>query len=130
MIEIYTDGGSRGNPGKAACAFVVYKDNKVTYEEFRYLGISTNNQAEYSALLEALKYLVRNNIFEASFFSDSELMVKQIKKLYKVKDENIQKLYNEAQREISKFKKFEISHVRREQNKLADKLVNRCLDEQ
>jgi ribonuclease HI len=129
MIEVYTDGGSRGNPGKAACAFVIFQDGKLLHEEFSYLGITTNNQAEYGGLLLALKYLVSNNILEAKFFSDSELMVKQILKLYKVKDLGIQKIYSEATKEISKFKKFEISHVRREKNSHADKLVNKCLDE-
>jgi len=129
MIEVFTDGGSRGNPGKAACAFVVYKENKVIHEEFSYLGITTNNQAEYSGLLNALKYLISNNILEAKFYSDSELMVKQILKLYKVKDAGIQKIYTEVIKEISKFKKFEISHIRREKNSVADKLVNKCLDE-
>lgn len=129
MIEVFTDGGSRGNPGKAACAFVVYKENKVIHEEFSYLGITTNNQAEYSGLLNALKYLISNNILEAKFYSDSELMVKQILRLYKVKDAGIQKIYTEVIKEISKFKKFEISHIRREKNSVADKLVNKCLDE-
>jgi ribonuclease HI len=129
MIEVYTDGGSRGNPGKAACAFVIFQDGKLLHEDFSYLGITTNNQAEYRGLLLALKYLVSNNILEAKFFSDSELMVKQILKLYKVKDLGIQKIYSEATKEISKFKKFEISHVRREKNSHADKLVNKCLDE-
>jgi ribonuclease HI len=63
MIEVYTDGGSRGNPGKAACAFVIFQDGKLLHEEFSYIGITTNNQAEYGGLLLALKYLVSNNIF-------------------------------------------------------------------
>jgi ribonuclease HI len=129
MIEIYTDGGSRGNPGKAACAFVVYENQNLKYQEYFYLGTTTNNQAEYSGLLKALKYLVQSNIFEAKFYSDSELMVKQIHKLYKVKEPSILKIYNEVMGEICKFKKFEIFHVRREKNKVADLLVNKCLDE-
>ena len=129
MIEVYSDGGSRGNPGKAASAFVVYKDGKVFHEEFTFLGVTTNNQAEYQGLLQALKYLIKNEIYEAKFFADSELMVKQILKLYKVKDLEIQKIYNEVIKEVSKFRSFEITHVRREKNKLADMLVNKCLDE-
>jgi ribonuclease HI len=129
MIEVYTDGGSRGNPGKAACAFVIYKDGKVWYEGFNFLGITTNNQAEYQGLLQALRYLIKNEIYEAKFFADSELMVKQVLKLYKVKDVEIQKIYNELIKEVSKFKSFEITHIRREKNKLADMLVNKCLDE-
>jgi ribonuclease HI len=129
MIEVYTDGGSRGNPGISACAFVILKDSEVFYQEHKFLGVTTNNQAEYNGLLSSLKYLVAKNIFEATFYSDSELMVKQIQKLYKVKDEGIQKIYNEVCKEISKFKKFEIKHIRRDKNKLADGLVNKCLDE-
>jgi len=129
MIEVFTDGGSRGNPGNAACAFVIFKNNEVFFQEFKFLGKTTNNQAEYSGLLHALKYLVSKNMFEVTFYSDSELMVKQIQKLYKVKDIGIQKIYNEVTYEISKFKRFEIKHIRREKNKLADSLVNKCLDE-
>ncbi len=129
MIEVFTDGGSRGNPGKAASAFVVYLNGQIIHEEFTYLGLTTNNQAEYQALLQALRYLSKNNLLEAKFFSDSELMVKQILKLYKVKDLEIQKIYNEVTKEMIKFKKFEIQHVRREKNKVADMLVNKCLDE-
>lgn len=128
MIEVYTDGGSRGNPGKAACAFVVYKDGKVLHQESHFLGITTNNQSEYQGLLKSLIYLSENNILEANFFSDSELMVKQINKLYKVKDSEILKIFNEVNLIKNKFKRFHITHVRRKSNKLADSLVNKCLD--
>jgi ribonuclease HI len=130
MIEVYTDGGSRGNPGKAASAFVVYKDGHIIHQEKQFLGITTNNQAEYRGLLMGLKYLVENNFSEVTFYSDSELMVKQIHKLYKVKDLEIQKIYNEVSKELNKLKKFNLIHVRREKNKIADSLVNQCLDEQ
>jgi ribonuclease HI len=129
MIEVYTDGGSRGNPGKAACAFVIYENHILKHQAYFYLNLTTNNQAEYSGLLNALKFLVKENILEAKFYSDSELMVKQIQKLYKVKEPSIQKIYNEVMLEVVKFKKFEISHIRREKNKVADLLVNKCLDE-
>ena len=89
-----------------------------------------SNQAEYHALLFALKYLNQKGISDADFFSDSELMVKQIKGIYKVKDLGIQKVFNEVKNEISKMTKFSITHVRREENKLADQLVNKCLDEE
>lgn len=130
MIKVYTDGGSRGNPGKSACAFVVYDTDTVIHQDKFFLGINTNNQAEYHALLFALKYLNQKSILEAEFFSDSELMVKQIKGIYRVKDEGIQKVFTEVKNEIAKLKKFSINHVRREENKLADQLVNKCLDEE
>lgn len=129
MMEIFTDGGSRGNPGESACAFVVYKDkNEVENSKF-YLGKKTNNQAEYEGLIKGLEYVVNNGISEVRFNSDSELMVKQILKLYRVKDAGLQDLYSKAINLISKIKKFEIIHVRRELNKKADLLVNQCLDE-
>lgn len=129
MFEVYTDGGSRGNPGKSACAFVILKDGKLFHQESIFLGIGTNNNAEYEGLLHAIDFLIQNSIFEARFFSDSELMVKQINKVYKVKDEGIKNLYNRFESKVKNIKKFEISHVRREKNKEADLLVNKCLDE-
>lgn len=130
MIEIYTDGGSRGNPGDSACAFVVNKD-KVEVASFKfYLGKKTNNQAEYEGLLHGLDYVIKNEISEVRFYSDSELMVKQILKLYRVKDEGLKELYEKATKLISRIKNFEIIHVKREHNKKADLLVNKCLDEQ
>jgi ribonuclease HI len=129
MIEVYTDGGSRGNPGDSACAFVVVK-NKVEIETQNfYLGTKTNNQAEYEGLIKGLEYIVKNNISEVKFYSDSELMVKQIMKLYRVKDEGLKTLYDKAGSLISRIKNFQIVHVRREFNKKAYLLVNQCLDE-
>jgi len=130
MIEIYTDGGSRGNPGKSACAFVVFKDKVEIVTKHFYLGIKTNNQAEYEGLIKGLEYAKESNYTNVKFFSDSELMVKQLKKLYKVKDEGIKILYDKAEKIISQFESFEITHVRRELNKRADLLVNKCLDEE
>lgn len=130
MIKVYTDGGSRGNPGNSACAFVIYESGSVLHQDRFFIGINTNNQAEYHALLFALKYLNQKGISDADFFSDSELMVKQIKGIYKVKDLGIQKVFNDVKNEISKMTKFSITHVRREENKLADQLVNKCLDEE
>jgi ribonuclease HI len=130
MIEVYTDGGSRGNPGKSACAFVVYKDKVEIVAKNTFLGIRTNNQAEYEGLIKGLEYIRENNYTKVRFFSDSELMVKQLKKLYRVKDEGIKLLFDKAEKLISQLESFEIIHVRRESNKRADLLVNKCLDEE
>jgi ribonuclease HI len=130
MIEVFTDGGSRGNPGDSACAFVVLKNKVEIYTNYSYLGKKTNNQAEYEGLIHGLEYLIKSEMYEAKFYSDSELMVKQIKKLYRVKDEGLKVLYEKANSFINRFKSFEIIHVRRELNKNADLLVNKCLDEQ
>lgn len=129
-IEVYTDGGSRGNPGISAYAFVVYKDGIELFHSSGFLGISTNNKAEYTALQNALKHLNIEGYEDVSLFSDSELMVKQIKGEYKVKDENLKIIFDECKHLISKIKNFEIIHVRREKNKRADSLVNKVLDEQ
>jgi len=126
----YTDGGSRGNPGKSASAFVVYDQDKVeVIKEAVYLGISTNNSAEYQALRLCLEKCAEVGISKIKVLSDSELMVKQIKGLYQVKDTNLLKLFLEVKKLIAKFQSFEISHIKRAENKVADLLVNQKLDE-
>lgn len=129
MIEIFTDGGSRGNPGKSACAFIVYEEGKLIFSKYFYLNIGTNNSAEYQGLNKALDYVIENKIPDVRIFSDSELMVRQVNKVYKVKEESLKILYNEVDSKIKKISKFEIIHIRREKNKEADLLVNKCLDE-
>jgi len=129
-IEVFTDGGSRRNPGISAFAFVVYQDGQEIYSSSGFLGISTNNKAEYTALFNALKYVTSENIEKVTFYADSELMVKQIKGEYKVKDLDLKNFYQDCKNLISKIKNFEIIHVRREKNKRADLLVNKVLDEQ
>lgn len=128
--EIFTDGGSRGNPGISAFAFVVNFEGKEIFSSSGFLDISTNNKAEYTALLNALKYVKEEGYENVTIYSDSELMVKQIKGEYKVKDEDLRKFYLECRELILKIKNFEIIHVRREKNKRADLLVNKVLDEQ
>jgi ribonuclease HI len=127
---IYTDGASRGNPGPAAYAFVIFQDHKQIYSEKGYLGITTNNQAEYSALLHAWKYLEAKITSEAKiqFFSDSELMVRQLNKEYRVKDANIQAVHQNIQKLSSAFKKVTYSYVPRSENQIADQLCNDVLD--
>jgi ribonuclease HI len=130
-ITIHTDGGSRGNPGTAACAFVVEEGDREIYRGSRYLGHRTNNVAEYSGVLLALKWLVENNKQNSfvSFYLDSELVVKQINAVYKVKDENLRNLLSEV---LFLLKKFDgevvFKNVPREKNKIADLLVNQELD--
>ncbi|KKQ24896.1 MAG: ribonuclease HI, ribonuclease HI, partial [Microgenomates group bacterium GW2011_GWC1_37_12b] len=90
MIKIFTDGGSRGNPGPAASAFVVFENNKILTKEGKFLGNATNNIAEYSALLLAVEWLNKNKLTEnIKFFLDSELIVKQLNKTYKIKNKNL-----------------------------------------
>lgn len=130
MIKIFTDGGSRGNPGKSACAFVVYEDDVEVHSESKYLGINTNNYAEYSGVLIALKYLVHSTQYlETHFFLDSELVVKQLNGIYKIKNIELQKLAIEIKKTILE-KKLNVSfqNIPREKNKRADELVNIELD--
>jgi len=91
-LIIHTDGGSRGNPGPAACAFDVEQNGKEIFHQSKFLGTATNNFAEYSGVINALDWLMNNNIYpQVNFYLDSELVVRQINGIYKVKDENVKK---------------------------------------
>lgn len=132
-ISIHTDGGSRGNPGPAACAFVVEDGSGVLKKGSKYLGRATNNVAEYYGVLIALDWLKHNTeIFKNKtiiFYLDSELIVRQLTGVYRVKDENLKKLHQEALIKIAGINtKALFKNVRREQNKNADLLVNESLD--
>lgn len=137
-IRIFCDGGSRGNPGKSASAFVVEEDGKLIYSEAKYLGNATNNLAEYTAVLSALRWLVttrldKENIKilkkEIVFILDSELVVKQINRQYKVKNKKLKEMYLEIQNILNnRSPKIVFKRVSREKNKIADFLVNQKLD--
>ena len=124
------DGGARGNPGPAAYGVVV-RNNKgeVLAELSDYLGLQTNNYAEYSGLLAALEYAVGKNHPSLKIFSDSELLVRQMQGRYKVNNLALQELFGRAQSLVRKLQHFSIEHVLRERNKEADRLVNKVLDE-
>jgi ribonuclease HI len=123
-LEAYIDGGSRGNPGEAGIG--VYVPGVVRIAE--YLGTGTNNFAEYSALLAALRFAVFYRCEDLQVFADSELVVKQVKGEYQVKNEGIRLLYDSALRWMALIPRFSISHVRRDKNQEADKLANRAMD--
>lgn len=124
------DGGARGNPGPAAYGVVVRDaSGKVLAELAQYLGIQTNNFAEYSGLLAALEYAVGNNYHALKVISDSELLVRQMLGRYKVSSPALKELYARAQSLVRKLERFSIEHVLRERNKDADRLVNKILDE-
>ena len=128
-LTIYTDGGSRGNPGPGASAFVIYdKNKKPIVQSAVHLDNTTNNIAEYSAMLNALKAASDMGAVNVHAFSDSELMVKQINGQYKVKSENLRDIYLECMKVLGGFSKWSVTHVRREKNKLADELANKCMD--
>ena len=131
MIKIFTDGGSRGNPGPAASAFVVFENNKILTKEGKFLGNATNNIAEYSALLLAVEWLNKNKLTEnIKFFLDSELIVKQLNKTCKIKNKNLKIIFLRINKLLDEgFEGSSFIHVPRGQNKLADELVNKILDE-
>jgi ribonuclease HI len=123
-LEAYIDGGSRGNPGEAGLG--VYVPGVARIAE--YLGTGTNNYAEYSALITALRFAVYSRCDDFHVYADSELVVKQITGEYQVKNEGIRLLHDSATRWISLIRHFSIYHVRRENNKEADKLANKAMD--
>ncbi len=128
-VDIFTDGGARGNPGPAAVGVVVLIGGQKLVIG-KSIGKATNNIAEYSAVIEALR-LVKENSFVSNinFFLDSELVVKQLNGEYKVKDEKLKKLYFEIREFVFSYPKtVTFSHIPREKNKEADALVNKALD--
>lgn len=127
--SLFTDGGSRGNPGPAAIGAVLYNEDKdVVWEISEYIGEKTNNQAEYQAIIAALERLVKEKKDNIKCYLDSQLVVKQINREYRVKNENMKPLFETALHLLLKFENIEFHHVKREKNKHADKLVNKALD--
>ena len=128
-LVVHTDGGSRGNPGPAAAGFVIddSEGNRLWAKAF-FLGESTNNVAEYTALVKALEAARELGGKQLTVFSDSELLVRQIEGRYKVKSDLIRPLFDQVQALLGDFATCDVVHVRREKNKDADRLVNRALD--
>ncbi len=128
-IIIYTDGGSRNNPGPSALGVVISDDKGNVLKEYsRYLGEATNNQAEYEAVIFALQKAKQLKIKELEIRTDSELIGKQLLGKYKIKDPNLQPLFIKAWNLRLDYDKVDIKIISREQNKKADKLVNQELD--
>lgn len=127
--ELFCDGASRGNPGAGAYGYVVLSDGDILLQGAAVLGTVTNNEAEYQGLIEGLKACATNGVTELTVKSDSELMVRQLNGQYKVKSPNLFARFDEAKKLLTKFKIVKVTHVRREENKLADALANRALDE-
>ncbi|MGH7930882.1 MAG: ribonuclease HI family protein [Candidatus Binatia bacterium] len=127
---LMVDGAARGNPGKAGCGAAICDENGVTVKELsRYLGETTNNVAEYEALLMGLEALIALGKKNIRVQSDSELMVRQLNGRYRVRDAKLQSLFERARDLLRHFDRCTILHVRREANKLADKLANRGIDD-
>jgi ribonuclease HI len=127
-LTIYTDGGARGNPGPAGIGVVIERDGKIVKEYGKYIGETTNNQAEYQALIFALESAKEMGGTEVEVLMDSELIVKQLKGEYRVRDAGLSPLYLCVHNLRAGFAKFSVRHIRREQNKEADRMVNEALD--
>jgi len=127
-LNVYTDGGSRGNPGPGAIAIVICDESgEVVKEHCECIGRTTNNQAEYSAVIKALE-LSSRLCKELKLFSDSKLVVNQLSGDWKVRDEDLKPFFARVQELEMSFKKVSYIHIRREKNKRADELVNEALD--
>jgi ribonuclease HI len=125
----FIDGGSRGNPGPAGYGVAVKNAGDETIATLsKFLGIQTNNYAEYSALLAALDYATRHHLAHIRVFSDSELLVRQMTGKYKVKSPDLRPLFEQARETALQIPRFEIEHVRRELNREADALANEAMD--
>ncbi|HEV7499912.1 MAG TPA: ribonuclease HI family protein [Vicinamibacteria bacterium] len=129
-MHIHIDGASRGNPGEAGFGvYVTTPEGTLVAELYGYLGRASNNVAEYQALIHALKYALDQGAAQVKVFSDSELVVRQIGGQYRVKHPDMVPLHRQASTLLSRFRDASVSHVRREQNRDADRLANRALDE-
>lgn len=128
-LKIFTDGGARGNPGPAASGVVVQNEKGAVLSAFgEYLGEQTNNFAEYSALIAGLKMAKKLEATEVECYLDSELVVKQMRQEYKVREPGLQKLFVHAFNEATQFNKVHYIHIPREKNRAADEQVNKILD--
>jgi probable phosphoglycerate mutase len=129
LLKFHIDGGSRGNPGPAGYGVVVTDaaGNPVTTLHAS-LGVQTNNFAEYSGLLAALRYALENGATDIAVYSDSELLVRQMQGRYQVKSPSLRPLFDEASQLARKIPRFRIEHVYRESNRDADRLANQAMD--
>lgn len=128
-VVVFTDGGSRGNPGPSASGVVISTTNKIVIEAFgRFLGVTTNNQAEYKAIKFALEAVAKYKPKRVRCYMDSELAVKQLNGIYRVKNKDLMPIYAEIKKLAQNYETT-FEHVYREKNKLADRQVNIAIDE-
>lgn len=142
ILRIFTDGGSRGNPGNAATGVVIFKVSEkisfdetkqceIVYENSDFIGVATNNEAEYKALIKALEWLSKNlsEIEKVEVYLDSKLVVEQVNKNWKIKDSRMIKFANDIWKILESIEvDIKFFHIRREKNSEADALVNQALD--
>ncbi|MFQ5539372.1 MAG: ribonuclease HI family protein [Candidatus Binatia bacterium] len=127
---LMVDGAARGNPGEAGCGAIIYDETGEVVEEIcRYLGHTTNNVAEYQGLLVGLEGALRLGASRLQIRSDSELLVRQLNGIYRVKDERLKRLYRRVSALLRQLETYRIIHVPREHNRMADRLANQAIDE-
>jgi len=131
VLKIYCDGASRGNPGPAAWANIFVKNDEIIYKNSGFIGNSTNNTAEYNAIINALKEAEKYTRWKIEVYSDSELIVRQINKVYRIKKDHLSELCSDVYTLRQKFEDVKFAHVSREHKfiEIANKLCNKCLDE-
>ena len=129
QVEIYIDGAAKGNPGPAGIGVVIYQDGSVLKNISNYIGNATNNIAEYTALIYGLQEALILKVENIKINTDSQLLYRQVKREYKVKNLNILGLYNQAIHLMSGFKEVSINHIPRQENRGADKLANIAIKE-
>lgn len=127
-LKIFTDGGARGNPGPAGTGFVIWDDDELVYRGGEYLGETTNNVAEYTAVIHALEKAKTLGGQKIALYLDSELVVKQLQQKYKVKNPDLAKLFVKVWNLMQQFSQVTFTHVPREQNTEADRQVNLAID--
>ena len=126
-LEIFIDGASKGNPGESGVGIVIYRDGQAIKNISSYIGCATNNVAEYTALLYALEEALLLKAKSLKINTDSQLLARQLNKIYKVRNISIINLYNRAVHLLTGFEKVSINHIPREKNVLADKLATKAV---
>tara|TARA_Y100000816_G_scaffold275013_1_gene242818 strand:+ start:235 stop:636 length:402 start_codon:yes stop_codon:yes gene_type:complete len=130
MNTLYFDGASRSNPGHASFGGVIYDSNKTEIINYsKYIGVDTNNVAEYLGCLAGIRVALNNNIKNLKVYGDSMLVINQLNNKWKVKNANLKKIHTEINKFIPEFEQIEFHHVYRNNNKKADSLANEALDE-
>lgn len=124
---LFTDGGARGNPGPAGIGYVLASEGKEPFLHGEYIGETTNNQAEYKALRAGLQKAIELGVTHVKCYLDSELVVKQMKKEYRVKHAELKPIYEEVSSLARSFAQISFTHVIRSKNKVADLLVNKAI---
>lgn len=125
---LHTDGGARGNPGPAGIGIFLQIEDEDRIEYGEYIGKATNNVAEYTALLRGLEMAKERNVSAIECYLDSELVVKQLNGQYRVKNADLKAIFLQTKTTANTFESVSFTHVRREKNKIADKLVNQAID--